>query len=180
MPRLTALLLCLLISSDALTQKLSKPEQLAQNLAYRFCSFHQLTYFWFDIYDAYLCANNLAEFAPVKIYQQRFSLLLQYQRDFSKQQLIDSSIEEIQRYYSITVREQQIYRRLLDSFYVDVAEGDIIEARFQPPHSLELLHNGNSIGTIEQAQFVRHFLDIWLFPQHRFADFSSDLFTPNQ
>lgn len=64
--------------------------------------------FVFHIYDGALWVEN-----PPWNFDQKFALTLFYQRDISKKEFIDTSIEELRRYYSDIDEKEQGYRSQL-------------------------------------------------------------------
>jgi hypothetical protein len=150
-----------------------KAEDVALKSNYKYCNHHNFTYFLLDIYDIYLCLNNKNFLKFGKIYQNNFSIFIKYNLNFRKEELAKSSIEEINRYHNIDNIEKY-YQKLL-SIFPNVKKSDIIEARYKKS-KVELYHNGDFTGAIEDIYFGKIFLDIWLNKNNKYQDMIQDLY----
>ena len=130
-------------------------------------------------YDVYLCGNDEMLLAPEKIYEDNFSLIINYNMNFSKNELSKSSIEEINRYYDVSPREQNKYFEHLMSIFPNIKKNDIIEARFSKKGSISFYHNNVFTGTIPTIKFSKIFLDIWLYKDNKYPEMTQDLFKRN-
>lgn len=140
---------------------------------YKYCNHHNFTYFLLDIYDIYLCHDNKNFLKYSKIYKSNFSIFIQYNINFKKEELAKSSIEEINRYHNID-NTAKYYQKLL-SIFPNVKKSDIIEARYSE-YKVKLYHNGNFTGAIEDIYFSKIFLDIWLSENNKYQDMIKDLY----
>ena len=93
----------------------------------------RLSFLFFHIYDAALWVERI----PWN-FEQNFSLTIDYNRGLSKEEIINSSIEEMQRYYPIK-NQEKMYREILENIFTDVTSGDRISALYNPQKGLEFL-----------------------------------------
>ncbi|MFT6106159.1 MAG: hypothetical protein ACJA0S_000633 [Rickettsiales bacterium] len=154
----------------------AKASSVAKKYGYESCNHHKFTFAFLKVYDVYLCANEKGYFEPLKIYQTDFSLVINYDMNFDKDELSKSSIEEMNRYYQISEETQdQYYQKLLDVF-PNVKKGDVIEAKYNKLGFIDFYHNQSLSGKIENAEFSKRFLDIWLFKDNKYQKMTKDLF----
>lgn len=130
---------------------------------------HRLQVFLFDIYDASLWTEKKGW-----NFSQKFALSLHYLRAVDKEDIIDTSLEEMARYANIE-QDASLYRATLERIFVNVSEGDRITALFQPQQGLTFYLNGTVMGEIKDLTLVRHFIAIWLHPQARYQEMRQDL-----
>ena len=151
-------------------------DSIQKDFAYKICNYHEFTFVILKIYDAYLCTNNGEYLKPGKIYETDFSLILRYNMNFDKEELAKSSIEEINRYYQVTKKDQQLYHKKLMSIFPDVKKGGEIEARYSKNGFVELFYNKKLTGKITDSKFSRIFLDIWLHKDNKYQKMIKELF----
>lgn len=155
----------LLAAKKALSYTIQPPEEVTQHINNAVLSGQaNLSVFIFDIYDAELWVEK----KPWD-FNQAFSLSLRYNRSLSKEELVDSSIEEIERYYNIG-KNKRIYRETLNSILLSVEEGDRISAVYQPGRGLSFFYNSKKIGLIDDLDFAKKYIMIWLHPQAYYED----------
>lgn len=123
-----------------------------------------LTKLFWTIYDSTL-------FTPSGKYhgiEPGLVLKIVYQHKISKQQLISSTRDEWQALslYSKSTSEQWLNK--LEQFWPDVDKNDIIELKVSSELNSDFYFNGTAIGSINNADFTRHFLAIWLSPDNRY------------
>ena len=150
-----------------------------ENNHYKYCNYHDFTYFFLDVYDIYLCFNDKNLLDPKTIYQDNFSIFIKYNMNFTREELSKSSIEEINRYYDISKQDQQKYYQKLFTIFPNVAKKDIIEARYNNAGLTELYHNDNFTGHIKDGKFSKIFLDIWLHQDNKYQNMVKNLFKRN-
>lgn len=149
---------------------------LPLDLPYEKCNHHKFTFMLLKVYDVYLCADTEENFYPDKIFADDFSLSINYNMSFSKQELVDSSLEEISRYYVLNEEQKNIYANELFLIFKDVHKGDVIEARYSSDGSTSFFYNQSFIGKIKEREFSKIFLDIWLHKNNKYAAMTKDLF----
>jgi hypothetical protein len=148
----------------------------ANNFGYKNCNHHKFTFMMIKAYDVYLCVDNKEFLQPEKIFTTNFSLVINYDMNFSKKELSDSSIEEINRYYKISKNDQKIYHKKLMSIFPEVKKGDVIEAKYNKKGEISFFHNEKFSGKIDEAKFSKLFLNIWLYKDNKYQKMTKDLF----
>lgn len=143
---------------------------------YRFCNHHKFTFLFFKVYDAYLCFDDPQNIAPGEIFARDFSLIIDYDMNFDKEELAKSSIEEMNRYYQLSQMTQDAYFKNLMGIFPDVKKNDIIEARYFSQGRVEFYHNKILSGEISNKEFSRIFLDIWLHKNNKYQDMIEGLY----
>ncbi|MBL0317748.1 MAG: chalcone isomerase family protein [Alphaproteobacteria bacterium] len=109
------------------------------------------------VYDAQLWTD-----ARIWSYEQPFALSLTYYRNFSTEELVDRTFDELNRIQPYNEAQQALYRPQLEAVFPSVRRGDRITALFSPSHGIHFFFNGNEKGTISSIAFSKQFLDIWL------------------
>jgi len=112
--------------------------------------------FW-HVYDSALYSRD-GTYNPEKPY----ALENTYHMDFTDAELADRSIDEIRAAQTISEPQAKLWRKLLVDLWPDVKEGDVIRAEAMPNEAVHFYYNGKPVGTINDARFVRPFMDIWL------------------
>ncbi len=121
-------------------------------------------YYWgFHIYDVKMivASSDLGSTSLLKS-GGNSSLHVKYFRDIARQELIDSSIEEMQRVKrgGFTIPEGR-YISYLESIYGDVKDGDI-KIAVKTQKGLDLYHNDRFMGSVDDIVFANLFFDMWL------------------
>lgn len=96
-------------------------------------------------------------------YDNKFAIEINYKMNFSRDNLVKRTIEEIKRIQNITDQNQLIvYHREFMKIFLDVKKGDCKVAIFTPQKGVELFFNHKSVGKITEPKLARYFVDIWL------------------
>jgi hypothetical protein len=90
----------------------------------------------------------------------RFALSLQYRMSFTKEELVESTINEMGRV--APGFDASWYRNDLERAFANVVDGDRITALHLPGEGVRFFHNGNPTATVEHAVFADPFFAIWL------------------
>ncbi len=123
-----------------------------------------LSFLGFKLYDIELRGES-SEF----FYDQKLAIRIIYNKNFSKEELINTSIDEICRINSLKKEDiEMIYRKNFAKLFVDVKKGDTKIAIFNPKFGLEFYYNDQLTGKINDVVFARRFIDIWLSDKARF------------
>ena len=123
-----------------------------------------INFLGFKLYDIELKGEK-AEFS----YNQKLVIKINYNKNFSKKELIDTSIDEICRINSLKKKEiKGLYKSRFEQLFVDVKKGDEKIAIYDPNFGLELYYNGQLTGKINDVVFAKRFIDIWLSDKARF------------
>jgi len=151
-----------------------------QEFSYKFCNHHKFKLFLIKIYDSYLCFDKKEYLHPEKIFKTDFSLILNYDVNIKKNKLIESSIKEINRYYSLNQKHQNDYQKQLNSIFSDIKKGDVVEAKYNKNGVVSFYHNQSFAGKITESDFSQKFLDIWLYKDNKYKSMTKDLFRRNE
>ncbi len=130
---------------------------------------HRLEVFFIDVYDASLWAEK----KPWS-FDQKFALSLRYLSNFSKSDIVDTSLEEMARHQPIGPLEAS-YRASLEQIFVDVNAGDRITAVFVPREGLTFYFNGTPLGKIKDLTLATRLIGIWLHPNAHYGEMRSAL-----
>ena len=87
---------------------------------YKFCNKYEFKVFFNKIYDIALCSNKLTNFNYSNIYQQDFLLSITYDKNFRKEKLANSSINEMARYHQIEPQILENYYQILLNIFPDI------------------------------------------------------------
>jgi hypothetical protein len=116
-----------------------------------------LDWLWITAYRAELWGDN-TNLAPP------YALSITYNMDFSTDDLVGRSVDEIARAHPLTDTERTAYTTALQPLLPAVKEGDRITALVRGPDQLEMYHNGIRTGTLADATLITRFMGIWLAP----------------
>ncbi|MCQ4261374.1 hypothetical protein CXK91_01565 [Stutzerimonas stutzeri] len=124
----------------------------------------QLRFFGLRIYDARLWS----EAAPLQA-RTPFALELTYHRSISRDDLVRTSLEEIQRFSSEPLDAEQLLRWRADmqQAFVDVQAGDRITGIFLPGRGCRFYVNDRLQHEVVDPLFAEAFFAIWLDPRSR-------------
>ncbi|MDC0349127.1 chalcone isomerase family protein [Alphaproteobacteria bacterium] len=101
-------------------------------------------------------------------YQTLFALEVKARWDSSKEEMLESTIEVMKRNTELTDDQEKEYTELLNSFYPDLKEGDLITVVYVPDQKIFFYHNNNLLKAPEDMFFARAFCDIWLAPKTKY------------
>ena len=158
----------------------AKANLISQKFDYKSCNHHKFTFLLLKVYDVYLCIDDQEYLYPEKIFKSNFSLIINYKMNFNKDELSKSSIEEINRYYSLNKKDEELYYKKLISIFPDVKKNDIIEARYNKIGNISFYHNNLLTGKINESEFSQKFLDIWLYKDNKYKEMTTSLFKRNK
>jgi len=101
-------------------------------------------------------------------YHHLFALEVKARWDSSKEEMLESTIEVMKRNTELTEAQEKEYTALLNSFYPDLKEGDLITVVYVPCQKIFFYHNNKLLKTPEDMIFARAFCDIWLAPKTKY------------
>jgi len=137
---------------------------------------HDLKVWGFKIYNIQLLSEK-KEFS----YQNKFAIIINYQRDFTKKDLINKSLDEISRINNIKDKALiKIYKNKLEEIFLDIKKGDRKTAFFDPKYGIKLYFNGKFIGKIDDLIFAKRFVDIWLSDKSSYPKMTKDILGKNE
>ncbi len=124
----------------------------------------QLRFFGLRIYDARLWSET----APLQA-RTAFALELTYHRSISRDDLVRTSLEEIQRLSGEPLDAEQVrrWRADMQQAFVDIKAGDRITGVFLPGHGCRFYVNDRLQHEVADAAFADAFFAIWLDPRSR-------------
>ena len=124
----------------------------------------ELKFLGFNLYDIELRGER-EKFS----YNQKLAIKINYNKNFSKKELIETSIDEISRINNINKESiEEPYRSIFERLFVDVKKGDEKIAIYDPNFGLTLFYNGKLMDSVNDKIFARRFIDIWLSDKARF------------
>lgn len=132
---------------------------------------YHLKVFGFNIYQIALISDH-KEFS----YKNKVAILINYERAFAKNKLLDKSIEEIKRINNI--KDESLlsdYRQKLSQIFCDVRKGDRKLAFFDPQSGLKLYFNGSLMGQINDKILSQRFIDIWLSDKSSYPKMTANI-----
>ena len=117
-------------------------------------------YLFWHIYDAQLQSID-GKFID---YQQSAPILLSltYQRDISKADFIDATLDQWQHQHGEVEPRHQEWALLLTDIWRDVKAGDTLSCQRLANGEVQFFLNKNYLGRINDPKFANEFLDIWL------------------
>jgi Chalcone isomerase-like len=124
---------------------------------------HRFRHWGFHVYDAQLWVRK--GFDSTRAMAHPLALSLVYARDIKAQDLIDRSLQEIERQASFSAAQSRQWSELMSQAFVDVRAGDRLTGIYSPTDRATLFHNGRATAEWRDAQFVPLFFGIWLSAQ---------------
>jgi hypothetical protein len=118
------------------------------------------TYWGFDIYQARLWVEP--GFASQDPWRSRFALELQYLRDFKGRDIAQRSLQEMRKLGPLDEVQAQAWLRTMQSSFPDVVAGDRLAGIYLPGQGIRFMANGKVIAQVDDIEFARRFLGIWL------------------
>jgi hypothetical protein len=117
-----------------------------------------LNFLLIPVYDASLTAKSVDLVYPP---QSAFNLKLVYRRAFSAPMIVAETLRQWQA-QQVSVRPG--WEKALESLIPDINAGDTLELSVDEHLNATLLHNGISLGTIDDRELLEAFVGIWLAP----------------
>ena len=129
----------------------------------------QLTWFGLTVYEATL-------YAPDGSFQAErpFALRIDYRFKFSREQLAQSSIEEIEKIHGKRA-DKELLLSELESVFRDVREGDHIIGVYNPGEGAAFYSDHRLLGRIDNPETAQAFFSIWLSPNTPKPDLRAQL-----
>src|SRR5210317_788949 len=116
-----------------------------------------LKVFFMEIYDLRLIADS-----PTFSWQNKFKLDFIYTRDLKKDSVIKSSIKELRRQSSVSESDIELWQGYLEQSIKPVQEGTHATVLWEPEGQITFHYENSDPTTIEDEDFARAFLNIWL------------------
>ena len=118
------------------------------------------TFLGFGVYDASLWVEP--GFKASEYERHTFALTLSYLRDFTNEAITQRSLDEMQRQPGFPSPQLKAWRQALRSAFPDVHKGARITGIYHPTQGVAFITDGQTTGTIPDAEFGRFFFGIWL------------------
>lgn len=120
----------------------------------------RMTFFVLAVYDATLWTRDGWRS------NEPFALELIYARAISREQLVNSSVEEMQR-VGISRQQAEAWAAPMRQVFIDVRVGDRLTGVFLPGQGARFYSQHRLLGEINDSDFARAFAAIWLDPRTR-------------
>lgn len=140
------------------------------------CSSHSFyaTILNLKIYDIKLCHKNNETPTYKDIWNQDFAIVIKYSRDIPSEKLVDVSLDEIKKYNKISTSESEKISSKLKEIFPNVKKDDVISALYSKG-VVTFEYNKKNVGKIEDKNFSKQFLNIWLHPNNEYKKMRLDL-----
>ena len=112
---------------------------------------------FFEVYDIRLLADSKA-FS----WKNKFQLEFEYKREVKKESVIESSIKEMRRQSNILDKDINQWQEYLEISIKPVQEGSQATVSWNPNGQITFHYQSSEPTTIEDENFARAFLNIWL------------------
>lgn len=150
------LLLFFFLANAAFAVEIPVPVQ--KNLsAYNLIGSAETKFLGLKVYDVALWSES-----KQLSYDNRFAIHIKYNMGFTKENLAERSIDEIENLHELSSKERREYLETLERIFVNIKKGDEKVALFDPKNGVMLFYNNQKIGEISNLKFARYFVDIWL------------------
>jgi len=143
---------------------------------YEYCNSYDLKFLFKKIYNVELCAEDKKMLNYKNIYNQNFSLTIKYNINFTKKELVESSLSEIIRYNKINNTKQEAYRKILQNLFPSVQKNDIISAIYNKNGDLQFYFNNKYYSSTKNKDFNHNFLNIWLHKDNKYKKMTQKLY----
>lgn len=135
----------------------------------------EMRWFGFALYNARLWRKGERWQAGMP-----YALELSYRRNFSAEQLVDTSIDEMQRLGMRDEQRLKRWRSALAGVFPSVREGDVIIGLHEPGQGARFFYNGQPVGAPLEAELAAAFFAIWLDPRTRAPALRARLLADNE
>jgi len=126
--------------------------------------------FGFKIYHIELWSKN-GKFN----YEQPLALSITYHKNFSASQLAKKTATEMQKTNQLTQQQLAKYMVYINKLFVDVKKNQNKTAIFMPNGNLTIFLEQQKISEVDDLEFAKDFLNIWLSPKSSYPKMSSAL-----
>ena len=120
----------------------------------------QLRFLGLRIYDARLWVGP--QFNARAYAEHPLALELIYHRAFRGSSIAERSMQEINRQQTLDAAQAARWQQLLGQWLPDVQPGDRLVGLYTPGRGMRLWRGDEALGTLNDAELARRFVDIWL------------------
>jgi hypothetical protein len=131
---------------------------------------HCLKVFGLSIYHIELWSEN-GKFN----YNQPLALSITYHKNFSALQLAKKTTIEMQKVNQLNTEQMQKYQGYINKLFVDVKKNQNKTAIFMPNGVLQIFLEQQKISEVNDLQFAKDFLNIWLSSKSSYPKMSFSL-----
>jgi hypothetical protein len=121
----------------------------------------ELRFMGFRVYTARLWVGATAK-TTADLLQQPLALELRYLRGLLGETIVEGSDKEIARLGFGDAAQRARWSAQMTRIFPNVKEGDRLTGTFDPARGVRFFFNDQQIGAIEDAEFGRAFMSIWL------------------
>jgi hypothetical protein len=114
--------------------------------------------FFFHVYDAEFWTDDKGGWNMATPH----ALFLTYHVSIEKADLVERTLQELERNKAVTESMRAAYMHELPSLFTDVKEGESITALYQPDTGVTFCHNGIVTGVLKDMTLAKPFMGIWL------------------
>ncbi len=143
----------------------------------------QLSWFIFDIYQSRLTTPNGEYLEKDDITPHPLALTIEYQRDISRDQLIDATQEQWEK-LGINDPDSVSWLMTMKEIYPDIREGDqlsyVTDGKVGTFYHSSRFFKNRLIGKVESESLNDAFLSIWLAPNSEFKHLRDQLVGANR
>lgn len=129
----------------------------------------KLTWLGMKVYQATLYSDQ-GRYDP----SQPHALAIDYRFSFTREQLVDRSLEEIEQIRG-DIDDREMWRQQLQTVMVDVDKGDQLVGVHYPGQKAIFFHNQTWLGEITDPELASFFFAIWLHPKTSEPDLRAQL-----
>ncbi len=97
--------------------------------------------------------------------RQPLALEIRYQRALKGTQIAERSLQEMKRQGDVDEPSAQRWLQAMKTLFPDVVEGSRITGLLLPQTGLRIYVDGRLKGSVDEVEFARRFIGIWLAPQ---------------
>lgn len=130
----------------------------------------RMSWFGLHLYDAALWIAGDSWNA-----REPYALDLRYARNFDKDRLVETSIDEMRKLGYADERDLAAWSREMTRVFPSVGPGDRLIGVFVPGKGAVFYDQNGLRGTIEDSAFAHAFFSIWLDPRTREPDLRKQL-----
>ena len=117
----------------------------------------KLTWWGLHVYDASLYRGS-------GLHSPDFALEMRYQKSFSGNALVKSTVEEMRK-LGVPDAQAQNWGKQLATFFPNIESGQYLTAIYLPKQGTTFYYEGKPLAQIPGADFSKAFFGIWLDPK---------------
>jgi hypothetical protein len=152
------------VSTTAAISALSAPSDAASRIdGAKLIGAGRLKFWGFDVYDARLWAPG--DFVATDYATQAFALDITYLRDFSQDDVVQRSLQEMRDLAPISDTQATQWQAQLRKSLPNIRKGDRLVGIYTPGEGASFSVNGKALPELRDPELARIFFSIWLSPR---------------